>query len=450
MQIGPVSKTPPLKQVSDLPLFDPRAWNYGERSLSTEPLTFHLEPYRRLGSIYRVNYFGKEHVVIAGMEANEFVGRNTDLWSYGERMKMFRSGYDNTCLVQLDGERHRKKRRRMVQGFKPTCLASLVGEMNNTLVSEIGALSDGRADLRALCKRLTVCMTSQALLQKALPQGLDKQIDLFSRHLLSGASLGPLEPLWYWYPPYRRIRRQLFAQINQMLDEREAHLSAKEDILSLMLQAYPADEAPLSRQEIALDVLFLLQAGTETTSSVITWALMYLYYNSEWLAELREELRAWNPLTFRTLNDWPKLKATILEIERLRPPEPYFVLIPARDFEYQGYQIRRGTRIFYPVTLVHFLSEIYEDPLSFRAERFLGDYDYPARTHTTFGNGAHTCLGQPLARIKMALALAHIVNTYELVFEQKPSFRLLMEIVLSPAESTLPVRFVPRSDTTVI
>jgi cytochrome P450 len=450
MQTESVTQTPLLKQMSELPFFDPKKWNYGERNISEDALTFHLEPYRRLGSIYRYKYLKKEHVVIAGMEANEFVWRNPYLWSYGETMDMFREGFDETCIFQLDGEKHQKKRRRVTHGFRPSCLAPLVVEMNQVVIDEIAALPDGRTDLLPLCKYLTCCMTCQALLHMRLPRGLEKQIDLFSRNLLASQRMGLLKPLWFLRPSYRQLRRNLFAQMHKMLDVRDAHPSAKEDLLSFILQAHPADESPLTRQEIALDVLFLLQGGTETASSIIVWALMYLYHNPEWLGEVREELRAWDPLKFRSLNDWPKLKATILEIERLYPPMPYSVLTPMRDFEYQGYLIRKGARIFYPSTLIHALPEIYEDPLSFRPQRFLGDHEYPAKAHATFGSGAHACLGQPLARIKMVLALAHIVSTYDVVFEQKPSFRPLFRVVFSPVERTLPVRFVPRSDVPAI
>lgn len=445
MRIESTTWTSPLKEVKDLPLFDPKAWNYGKRRLSREPLTFHIEPYRRLGSIYRFRYLQREHIVMAGLEANEFVSRNTDLWNYVERMKMFRDGFDETCIFQLDGEEHQKKRRRLAQGFRPTCLAPLVSEMNQVLVEEIAALPDGRANLRTFSKRLTSSMTSQALLHVRLPRGMDKQIDLFSRNLLSGEKWGPLQPLWYKRPSYQRLRRELFADIHRMLDERDAHPSAKDDILSFGLQHPSLDDAPFTRHETALDVLFLLQGGTETASSIIIWALMYLYYNPEWLAAAREELKAWDPLTFKNLNDWPRLKAIIQEIERLYPPVPFFILIPVRDFEYQGYRIPRGRRIFYPSTLTHVLPEIYENPLSFQPERFLGKHEYPAKAHTTFGSSAHACFGQPLARLKILMVLAHVLTQYDLVFEEKPSFQQLLGIVLTPKERVLPVRFVPRS-----
>jgi cytochrome P450 len=450
MQTEPATRTLPLKRVRDLPLFEPKTWNYGKRSIFTEPLTFHIEPYRRFGSIYRVHHQGKEHVVLAGLEANEFVWHNADLWSYNDQMKAFREGFDKTCIFQLDGEKHQKKRHMLAHGFKPAYLAPLVDDMNQVIIDEIAALSDGRADLRPLCKRLTSSMTSQALLQTNLPPDLDKQIDLFSRNLITVVRPRLLQPLWYWRPSYRKLRQRLIASIHQMLDKREADPSTKEDILSFSLQAYPAGDSPLTRHEIALDVLFLLQGGTETASSIIIWALMHIYSNRAWLEELREELRTWNPLTFRSLNDWPKLKATILETERLYPPMPYSVQTTARDFEYQGYLICKRTRIFYPSTLPHFLPEIYENPLSFQPERFLTKHKYPTRANSTFGNGAHACFGQPLAHIKILLVLAHIVDTYDLVFEQKPSFQPQFNIVLTPIESTLPVRFVLRDRVTTI
>jgi len=49
-----------------------------------DPFQFHLDGYHRYGPIYRTRIEGKNWVVLSGLEANDLVWRNTDLWSYRE------------------------------------------------------------------------------------------------------------------------------------------------------------------------------------------------------------------------------------------------------------------------------------------------------------------------------------------------------------------------------
>lgn len=447
-----------LRRLRDLPVYKPGKPIIGStQALLADPITFHLEPYRRFGPLYRMRLVSRQHLVMAGLEANEFIWRNSQLWNYNQRMVIFRAGYDDKAVLQLDGEPHRKKHRRMVQGHKYSALIPLASQMERALASEIDALTGGQADLRALCKRVTSCMTYRAILQLDLPDGVDAKIDAFSQYVLAGdiynmlagyrlgGALEPLLQLWYRRPVYKRMVGELLDLIGQVLDERERNPPQQDDILSHMLKSHPADEPPLSRAEIASDVLFLFPAGTEPTSHLLLWALMYVYHDPEWLAALREELHGWTPESVQNLNEWPRLKATLIETERVRPLLPNFILIAAQDFEYQGVHVPKGTPVLHAAAVTHFLPEIYPDPLNFKPDRFLTGTGYPpGRAHTTYGGGAHSCIGQSLARVEALVGLAHIVANYDLEFERAPSFRPSMGVVLTPSEPALPMRFVPR------
>ncbi len=437
--------TASVRSWSDLPIYSAGRRLLGPtQALLNDPLTFHIEPYRHLGPLYRFRHVTTMTLVMAGTAANDFVWHNSELWSYNQRMKCFREGFDDTCLLQLDGEPHQKKKRHFLHGFKHADLIRHIPAMSQVLAQALATLPDGRHDdLRQLCKRLTVAMTCQSMLQLPLPPELDTKIDSFSDQLLFGDSLGILRHLWYRRPSYQRLRQDLIATIQHMLDLRAANPPAEDDILSLMLKAHLPDEPAITRQELALDILFLLQGGTETASQLIVWSLMYIYQHPEWLAALREELQSWSPERFTNMNDWPKLKATILEVERLRPPVPYFILLPTRDFEYEGVQVPKGTPVFHAAALPHFLSEIFEEPLVFNPQRFLGDSRQLLRVQATFGGGRHFCPGLPLAHLKLPIAIAHILTTYDLIFERPLSFRPELGIVIAP-DSAVPIRLVPR------
>src|ERR1051326_9192243 len=112
-----------LKSKDEIPLYKPKKV-LGEPApnFPHQPVTFHLKPYRQFGSIYRVgcplSWQLQAPIVIAGLEANAFVAQNPDIWAYGERMKVFKEGFNEDCILQLDGEAHQRKRKYFVHGFK--------------------------------------------------------------------------------------------------------------------------------------------------------------------------------------------------------------------------------------------------------------------------------------------------------------------------------------------
>jgi cytochrome P450 len=294
--------------------------------------------------------------------------------------------------------------------------------------------------------RLIICMTGRVLMQTDLPKGMDRTMAISNRDMLRAPTLGKWRHLFYWKPAriYRRWR--IFRFLGRLLDERARKKTDSEDILSLILAAHPADAPPIPRQELIYDLSQLFMAGSTTTSQVILWALIYLSKNPSWLAELREELKAWDPFHFTGMTAFPKLKATLLEIERLRPPGATLTRISARDFAFRGYLVPKNTPVLHLGTLCHFLPEIYDRPLEFRPQRFLEDASLPPKNaHGIFGGGAHSCVGQPLVRLLTPLLVADLVTRYDLHFESELSLETKLDVVVTPVEKALWARLTRRA-----
>jgi cytochrome P450 len=88
------------------------------------PFQFHLDGYHRYGPIYRTWIEGKNWIVLSGMEANDLVWRNTDMWSYREANSAFAEQLEPGHVTQLDGEPHRKRRQQLKPGFKMEAVRS--------------------------------------------------------------------------------------------------------------------------------------------------------------------------------------------------------------------------------------------------------------------------------------------------------------------------------------
>jgi cytochrome P450 len=436
----------PTKPYSEIPLFSPNGGGDFVDSYKANPLFAFMPGYLKLGPIFRCKLIETEVVVMGGLEANDATWSNNDYWDYPKTNIIFREQFDETYLNQLEGPAFYKKRRRTVQGFKPSVLLAQASGMSRVLFQEVNQLLEQPVEMRVFAMRLYICMTSRVLMQTDMPKGLDRTMAISNRDMLRARLFGRWRRLFYLKPTRIWRRRRIFAFLNRVLDERERNPSPTDDVLSLVLAAHPKDEPPISRRELVFDLSQLIMGGSTTTSQLILWTLIYLSRNPDWLAELREELSSWNPDVFTGMANFPKLRATLMEMERLRPPNAIVQRITAKTFTFKGYEIPKGSKVAHLHTLCHFLPEYYADPMEFRPQRFLENPELPLRgVHGTFAGGAHSCPGQPLVRVVAPLLIANIVTHYDMHFETPLSMEAKLDVVVTPKEKSIIGRFTPRN-----
>ncbi len=429
------------KPLSEMPFYRPEGSARATERYFQNPALAFMEAYRKLGPIFRCNIIGRNVVVMGGLAANEFIWGHNEIWDYHATNAHFREQFNESYLNQLEGDAFVKKRRRTVQGFKPSVILGQVPGMSRVLFSEVDALVGSTVEMRLLCMRLIICMTGRVLMQTDLPPGLDRTMACSNRDMLRAPTLGRWRHLFYYKPARIWRRHVIFRFLGRLLDRRNRAATPKDDILSLILAAHPADEPPIPRQELIYDLSQLFMAGSTTTSQLILWTLLLLDRHPEWTAELREELRAWDPLQFEGMSAFPKLKATLLEVERLYPPGPTITRISGREFSFGGYVVPPGTPVFHLQTLCHYLPEVYEDPLAFRPQRFVENPSFPPKyAHGLFGGGNHSCVGQPLVRILSPLLVADLITRYNVTFQGPISMRGKLDVVYTPAEKEILAR----------
>jgi pentalenene oxygenase len=386
-----------------------------------------------------MRFFGRPAVVIAGLDANELAWRDADAWSWSASGAVFREQFGPSYLTQLEGAAHTLKRKRLAPAFRTRPLQRQVPAMSDVWFEALAANADRVVDLRAFCKQLVVRMAGRALLRIDLPGGADEDISRLEHDLLAGAALGPLRRVWFGRPSYRARKRDFTSLVAEVVRQRRADWTG-EDLLSTILRELPNGAAIPSVEELVGDMVLLLQAGSESTAHQILWTLLLLQSRTEWLEELRDELAEWTPEDAGTFATFPKLRATVLESERLRPAIPFAVRIAARDLSFGGRRIPNGTTVVHAATLTHFLDEVYDEPMSFKPERFLDGVECPRRAHGTYGGGTHVCLGQPLARVQVPLAVAVMTKHADLTACSPVSLRARLDGVVTPVARSIPTR----------
>jgi cytochrome P450 len=153
----------------------------------------------------------------------------------------------------------------------------------------------------------------------------------------------------------------------------------------------------LDHEDVKSTGLLLLVAGHETTANMIALSVATLLQHPEQLAALRAD---------------PSLVTNVVE-ELLRFLSVVHSGVPRvalEDVEIAGVVVREGEGVIASIPAANWDPEHFDSPESFDIHR-------DARRHIAFGYGIHQCLGQPLARAELEIALTTLL-------ERLPDLRL--------------------------
>ncbi|KAF5460768.1 hypothetical protein F2P56_020613 [Juglans regia] len=165
----------------------------------------------------------------------------------------------------------------------------------------------------------------------------------------------------------------------------------------------------------------LFVGGTDTTSSMLEWAMAELLHNpdvvSKAKAELEQVIGKGNPVEESDVTRLPYLQAIIKETFRLHPALPF--LLPRKaeaDVEVDGYVIPKGAQVLVNAWGIGRDPSTWENANSFMPERFLGsEIDVKGRHFELipFGGGRRICPGMPLAMRMLHLMLGSLIHNFD-------------------------------------
>uniref|UniRef100_A0A0E0F796 Cytochrome P450 n=1 Tax=Oryza meridionalis TaxID=40149 RepID=A0A0E0F796_9ORYZ len=164
--------------------------------------------------------------------------------------------------------------------------------------------------------------------------------------------------------------------------------------------------------------LSLLQAGTDTSASMIEWAMALLLNNPEVLkkatAEIDSVVGMSRLLQESDLADLPYLRCIITETLRLYPLAPHLVPHEAsQDCVIAGHAVARGTMVLVDVYSMQRDPRVWEDPDKFMPERFKGFKADGSGWMMPFGMGRRKCPGEGLALRTVGMALGVMIQCFQ-------------------------------------
>ncbi|KAF8007203.1 hypothetical protein BT93_K1258 [Corymbia citriodora subsp. variegata] len=165
-------------------------------------------------------------------------------------------------------------------------------------------------------------------------------------------------------------------------------------------------------------ILTILCAGTDTSTVTIEWAMSLLLNHPNIMKKAQAELD--NIVGRDRLADeayihkLPCLQNIINEALQLFPPAP--LLVPhesAEDCTIGGFDVPRGTMILVNVWAIQRDPKVWDDPTSFKPERYEGLKEDHAYRLLPFGMGRRSCPGVGLANKVVGLTLAALIQCFE-------------------------------------
>jgi cytochrome P450 len=295
------------------------------------------------------------------------------------------------ALVNLDAPQHTRIRANVNKLFSARRVASFeprIREIANRLVDLfIGA---GHADLIAAFNYPLPAMVIFNLI------GVSEE-DLWQ---VKRWSDDLAELLFVPLPPERQAEcaRSLVNYQRYIVDLVEQRRAApQDDLASDLAQAIDRGEADLSIPELVELLLNLVFAGHETTASLLGTSLRHLLTEGHYWRAIQED---------------PQLiRSVVEEAIRFDGPSIGFFRIVAKSIEFNGVMLPSGARVFVLFSSANHDAAMFAEPEAFNPHR------ENVGRHLGFGGGIHYCIGAPLARLEMRIAL-------ETLSARLPSLRL--------------------------
>ncbi|MGL5874002.1 MAG: cytochrome P450 [Xenococcaceae cyanobacterium] len=408
-----------------------------QMQFTLKPLEFLDNCAKNYGELFFTRSFGNLETLVVShpQDLQElFNPTNKILDAPGAANEIFKPQLGDNSLIVQDGERHQKQRKLMTPPFHGERMFDY-GEQICEITQQVTQnLKRGET---FIARHLSEDITMQIILKVVF--GIDEGLRFEKlKNLMTtwqGLTSSPLSASVLLLPSlqkdlgsrspwgkYLRLRGAIDEQLMaEILSRRQQERSSRFDILSLLMEAKYEDGEGMSDDELRDNLLTLLNAGHETTSTAIAWALYWIHQQPKVYEKVLHELQSLNnpdPIEIARL---PYLTAVCQETLRIYPVVLFtFPRITLRSVNLRGYDVASGTYVTPCIYLTHRREDLYPQPDKFQPERFI-DRKYSSNEFWPFGAGSRQCLGQVFALFEMKLILATILLNCQLKLEEKDS-----------------------------
>lgn len=297
--------------------------------------------------------------------------------------------FEAHSLLELEPPAHTRLRKLINRAFLSRHIEKLRPEIEilaHELIDKFP--SDGSFDLLSLyAEKIPVIVISRLL---GIPEEMSDQLLVWSHNMVA----------MYQFNRSREIEDAAVIATDEFSKFMRRYIEQRrsqpaDDLISLLIAARE-DGQHLSEDELITTCILLLNAGHEATVHAIGNGVKAL-------------LQA-DPETRQEFNKFPDKFRNVDELMRYDPPLHMFTRYVLEDTEMAGINLKKGQTIGLLLGAANHDGQKYQNPTKI-------DFERGGLGHVGFGAGIHFCIGAPLARLEMQIAI-------NVLFERLPNLQL--------------------------
>ncbi|KAH8935233.1 hypothetical protein BDL97_17G018500 [Sphagnum fallax] len=379
----------------------------------------------KYGQVFKTHLLFSPAVSVGAPDGNKFLFANENKLVQNSFPSPIKKLFGPNSLLNKTGEEHRHARRLFTSFFGRDGLQHFVPRMDKMVRSHFVQFWEGKDEIMAFTtvKQFTFALAADlfvSLIDGPQLQSLLHDIETLGK----GIAHPPINFPGTVYYNAKLSRDRILHILDTIVcqrrkDMQEGKVSSNHDLLSVMLSKHDDQDQLATNEDINDNILLFLFAGHDTSSGTLAGVLKYLFLNPQCLQQVIKEQKeialAKAPGSSLNWDDTRKMKYTwqvIQECLRVQPGPQVGYRQSITEFEYKGFTIPKGWRVFWHVGRSHLSPQFFPNPERFDPDRFEG-LGPPPFTYIPFGGGPRICLGMEFARTEMVVFLHYLVLNYE-------------------------------------
>ncbi|KAL3699015.1 hypothetical protein R1sor_017037 [Riccia sorocarpa] len=387
------------------------------------------EQINKYGPLFKWRFMGNWVVMLEQPEGNKFIFQSEGTLNHTFWPDAIAALFGPESLETISGEHHKLIRRHMNRFFDHSAMSRYLDGVNRNAVRHFTNHWQGKEQVVALDMKNLYTFSTICNLLLSVEEGplMDKFLVNCSKWAI-GLTCLPINLPGCQYYEALKARKVILRMLDRMLEQRRMEIAedqllegAKVDVLSSLLTVPDEKGTFLPDSCVKDNILLMLVAGFDTSSSVLAMTIYYIAKNPSVYDEIIKEHKLIMEEKRRLGKDddtlsmeeisamkytWSVLKETL----RLHPPGTGSFRKTVTDLDYKGHHIPKGWLLMWSNQHSHYNPRYFKEPLKFDPSR----WNVPPApfSYLPFGGGAHTCLGNEFAKMEMLVFIHHLVRRY--------------------------------------
>ena len=350
-----------------------------EKKFVQNPYVFYREILKEGGVCFWKNYNQKAFFrfeTINKIFKDKRFGRELPLGieqTYDKELNNFYK-IEKNSMLELEGIRHSRLRGLVLRAFTTKNIQRISRDIDTLCHDLLHRIKDKETDLIENYAKQVPVITIARLL--GIPEEMSDQLLKWSNTMVAVYQADISE---HTKSLANQSSKEFYEYIEKYVNERRS--KPADDLITHLINA-EEDNEKLSFDELISTCILLLNAGHEATVHTIGNGIKALLTNKVECRFLKDK-------------DWQNI---VEEILRYDPPLHIFTRFAYQNLTIDNIEISHGEKISLVIGASGQDECRWDRPSEFISNR-------PSITHNSFGAGSHFCLGAPLARLEIKLAL---------------------------------------------